>query len=440
MTVKYFKYRYFLYSASVIIFICYLLQNYNVNYYDETGYIHVSKLILTQGLFNIAEPLRTYMYPLIISLVSIFTNGNIEVIKILISILQFFIYCYTVFFVSDHFKDPIIKNSILSFGLLNPYMIQSTTLFLTDLLATCAIVISLFKVIMGDFDKKRTYFVSFFSIIIATMIRPSSLIMLPVILLILLIRKITLKDINIARCLIAGLFSLLFFIPQLYNNVKQFDDWTPLIHQDLYEFQSRLAASYLKYGTVVIPNEEPGLVFRTPFTVGPEETIYGLIVSNFFGFLTVYTSHLFGAIDWGYIDTYIREWYPPSRIIGSVFLYIYWILAFYGVGLFLAMKKKNIKQWFTGLSLILAFLGYWLFIGTTVVESRFGYPLLMIIIPFAGLALKKIITDIMKTSLNRAKRFKIIIFYLIIFIVVVMIMFLLSFLLDYQTGRIDWFN
>lgn len=202
-TARWFKYKNILYALSAMIFIYFLLQNYNVNYYDETGYIHVSKLILTQGLFNVAEPLRTYMFPLIISLISVFTNGNLEVIKILVSVIQFLIYVYTVIFVSNHFKKPSIRNTILFFGLLNPYLIQSTTLFLTDLLATCAITISLFNSTMGELERKGSYFVSFASIIIAVMIRPSSLIMIPVVILILVIRRIVLKDVNFVKCTIA---------------------------------------------------------------------------------------------------------------------------------------------------------------------------------------------------------------------------------------------
>lgn len=63
----------------------------------------------------------------------------------------------------------------------------------------------------------------------------------------------------------------MLMISQLYNNVTQYDDWTPLIHEDLYEFQSQLAASYLKYGTVVIPDEEPGLVFKSPYAINSGE-------------------------------------------------------------------------------------------------------------------------------------------------------------------------
>ncbi|MGG3309173.1 hypothetical protein ABER23_17260 [Paenibacillus lautus] len=258
--------------------------------------------------------------------------------------------------------------------------------------------------------------------------------MLPLILLILIIRYLTLRDVKIARLLAAFLLSLLIFIPQLLNNIKQFNHWTPLIHQDLYDFQSRLAASYLKYGTVVMPNEEPGLIFKTPFIVGPEETIYGLILSNFIGFVIVYGAHLFGAIDWGYIDTYIRDWYPISRIVGSAFLYLYWILAFYGGGLFLVKREKSIKEWFAGVSLVVAFLGYWLFIGTTVVESRFGYPLFMMLLPFAGLGIKRILVIFLEG--NRIAKIKV----LLMFTVLILIMYFMSFVLDYQTGRINWFN
>lgn len=159
-----------------------------------------------------------------------------------------------------------------------------------------------------------------------------------------------------------------------------------------------------------------------------------MIGNDFFGFIMVFTAHLFGVLDWGYIDTYIKEWYPISRMIGSIFIYLFWISAFYGSIIFLFRKNKNIREWFIGLSLVIAFLGYWLFIGTTVVESRFGYPLFMIFLPFAGIGVENFKVGFSRG--NYVSKVKI----LLIIVILILIMFFLSFVLDYQTGRINWFK
>lgn len=431
--------KYTLYVCSFMIFLFYLSYNFKVNYFDENGYIHVSRMILNEGLLSIAEPLRTYLFPLIISIFSIFSDGNILLIKILVSIFQFIVYCLTIRFIANHFSNiPIIRNSILVFGLLNPYLIQATTLFLTDLLATCAIAVAIFKAIYGDYSKRSSYFIVFISAFSAVMIRPSSLIMIPVVIIIMIVRKMLLKDISLSKSIIAGTIALLVFTPQLYNNVKQYNDWTPLIHQDLYEFQSTLAATYLKYGTVVIPDEQPALVFASPYAVDANSTIYDLLFNNFFVFVAVYVVHLFGVIDWGYIDTYINDWYPVSRLLGSIFLYVFWLLSFYGVYKTIR-EKKIIEEKFAVYSLIVSFLVYWAFIGTTVIESRFGYPLFLLVLPFSGVALHKLVNDFKSLkSANKKKFNRKIIIYSVVSLSFILIMFYLSFALDAQTGRINW--
>lgn len=179
---------------------------------------------------------------------------------------------------------------------------------------------------------------------------------------------------------------LIIFFPQLYNNIKQFDHWTPLIHANLYEFQSNLAASNLKYGTVVIPGENAQLFFPAPYSIDSlKNGIFELIHTNFLAFITVYSSHLFGVLDWGYIKTYITDYYSISRIFGSLFLYLFWIFGFYGLYLFIK-NNKTILERFIILSLVSSFLIYWGFIGTTIIESRFGYPLFVLILPFAGIS------------------------------------------------------
>lgn len=178
---------------STSIFIYYLLQNYNVNYYDETGYITISQMILDKGLFSIDEPLRTYLYPLFITFARIFTNGNIDNAKITISILQFLLYIYTIFTVSSYFyrttKNNLIYYVILTFGFLNPYLIQSTTLFLTDSLASCFIVLSVLHMIFNDYRKISSYFIVFLLSYAAVMVRPASAILIPIIFILFLYRK-----------------------------------------------------------------------------------------------------------------------------------------------------------------------------------------------------------------------------------------------------------
>lgn len=425
--------------ASFSIFLYYLKQNYNVYYYDEGGYLGINKAILSQGLFNMAEPLRTYLYPLIISIISIFTNGDLFVLKILLSILQYIVYIYTVIVIASTFQrisnSNIVYNFILLFGLLNPYLIQSTTLMLTDILSACLIVWAIMLIIRSDFSSNKDYLLLFLFSYGATMIRPSSLIFVTVVILLLIIRKYMLKDVNLVKATIFAIIALVMFVPQFYNNVHQFNHWTPLVHEDLYQFQSNLAASNLKYGTVVIPNENPQLFAQSPFAVDTTTGIYKLLFTNFLAFVVAYASHLFGVLDWGYIETYINDFYPKSRIIGSWYLYTFWIFAIYGTVSFIR-KEKSVQGRFILITLVGAFFMYWAFIGTTIIESRFGYPLLLLLLPFSGIGVLNLFNNIKDSE--GALRNKKVSIYAIIYVVVILLVFYLSFLLDYQTGRINW--
>ncbi|GIP60272.1 hypothetical protein [Paenibacillus woosongensis] len=432
-----------LFLVSSLIFLYYLSVNYNVNYYDEKGYLNISKKILANGLFSINEPLRTYFYPLVLSCVSIFTNGDAHVIKIIMSVFQYLFYVYTIWFVAaksfeySNNKRSVLY-SILFFGFLNPYLIQSTTLFLTDVLASCCVILALTYLVFGNFERNKTYILIFGFSYVSTMIRPSSIVIIPVIIMLIIVRKIIIKDVNLSKGLVFGISALVIFFPQLYNNVIQFNDWTPLVHSDLYEFQSNLAASNLKYGTVVIPNEAPQLFYPSPYLVDSLEIgILELIFVNFPAFLVAYSSHLFGVLDWGYIETYINDYYPISRIFGSLFLYLFWITSFYGLYKFIR-NERSVQARFFVASFIGTFAVYWLFIGTTIIESRFGYPLYFMILPFSGYCLWSWLEFWRNRDMQNAFKMKKTMTYLFVSAALIALLFYLSFLLDYQTGRINW--
>ncbi|RED57634.1 hypothetical protein DFP95_110107 [Cohnella lupini] len=87
-------------AFSIAQFTYFLVQNYNVNYYDEEGYYFISNQIIQNGLFNLTEELRTYLYPLILSLFYVFTDGSLSSHKILVSIFQYAVLIFTVLLIA----------------------------------------------------------------------------------------------------------------------------------------------------------------------------------------------------------------------------------------------------------------------------------------------------------------------------------------------------
>ncbi|RAV13790.1 hypothetical protein [Paenibacillus contaminans] len=420
--------------SSFCLFLYYLNNNYNVSYYDETKYIDISSSILKSGLFEIVEPLRTYLYPLIISIFSFLVSGNIIITKVLVSVFQFIIYLITIIYLA-HVSLKVTKDKkswyfVLVAGGLNPYLIQSTTLFLTDILSTCFVVIAVLIFFSENINKYRISTPAMILLFASVMIRPSSAIFIPIIFGLVLIRFYKKRDFNIIKIFLVAVLSLVVFLPQLYNNVVHFNHWTPLIHEDLYSSQSMWATQYLKYGTVISPMEVPQLYYYSPFNLEGITNIYQMSYKNTIAFIITYFSHIFGVLDWGYVDAYIKSFYPISRLVASFFLYITWFVILSGIYFYIRNKKNRDNRYsFTLFSTILLSVVYAAFIGTTCVESRFGYPIFLLLLPFSGIAISSIMS---KT--------RVIYYSLVSCFLLIILFFWVSFTIDLQTKRIDWYN
>ncbi|MEH7252416.1 hypothetical protein V7111_09870, partial [Neobacillus niacini] len=313
---------------SWLIFVYYLMKNMYTIRFDEWGYYNISTQILSSGLFSLAEELRTYMFPLFIAIFRLLDVGDETYTKAIFSLFQYLIYVFTIILIA-HLSwrikpSKISAYSILFIGLLNPYLIQSTTYYLTDLLSSCFIVISIIFAARTNLNNGFNFFITIGLLFINLMIRPANAIFFPAIFLVLLIRlwrkefKLTIKLVLI------GIAQLVFLLPQLYNNVVHLHKWTPLLAKDLYSTQATWGAQYLKYATVFREGEDPQLFYNNPYhpyVPGDTTTIFQLIFDNLQVFLLTISAHLFGVLDWGYIDAFITDFYPVSRIVGSIYLY-----------------------------------------------------------------------------------------------------------------------
>jgi len=438
----------FIFFVSFLIFLYYLDANASVNYYDESGYVTDSNFLLTTG--HLYFPKTTYLYPSILSFFQILSNGDIVNTKIFMSFFQYSIYLFTIIFIANTFSNnkKFIWYAIISFGFLNPYLIQATTLFLTDLLPSCLIAISIMSLMSLNMNKTRIIVGSLALLYLAVMIRPSSIIFLPIAIGLIIFRFVKFKDIKILKILLISVLMTVIFIPQVYQNAVNYNEWNPLIHRDLYSDQSIWSVHFLKYGTVTIRGELPALyyyshvLFEGPLTEIEQiksTSIFDLFFKDPFSFFYVYFSHIFGVIDWGYVDTYIKEFYPTSRLVGSFFLYSVWFFTFYGI-LHLIWNKSLTKNNFMFASLLISAFVYTLFIATTAVESRFGYPIFLLLLPFSGYGINQIYKINQGQNNHKEKLFRNRVIFVITFTLFISVFFYLSFLLDFQTGRINWFN
>ncbi len=437
-------------SISFLIFLHYLIRNTSVSYYDENMYVYIADKIIRNGLFHFDDGLRTYMYPLLISIFKVLSCNNLIITKIIMSVFQYSVFIYTILLLANTIwvveSNKTAVKIVILLGLINPYMIQATTLFLTDILAACLIVLSLLNTSTLKLNKLCNVFLSIGLLIISIMIRPSNLIFTPVIFCIIIIRFKQGSLHSYMKTFFAFFAQFLIFIPQLYNNVHYFNKWTPLIATDLYSQQTTWGASYIKYGTVVAPRQAPQLYYYNPFYSGNPVSMFHLMIENFVAFVFTFSAHVFGAFDWGYINTYITDFYSISRIFWSAVLYIFWSLIIVGVIVWTKKKFRIIKNdlfksldsnlLFMTISIAAALI-YIVFIGTTAVESRFGYPIYLLLLIFSGYGVNVLVSSIHNSKTRLRKKFKVLLFFLL-GIVIIVSCTILSFVMDYQTGRIDW--
>lgn len=259
-------------------------------------------------------------------------------------------------------------------------MVQSTTLFLTDLLASCFLVISLIYLLSSDLNTWRNGAAISFFLYSSVLIRPSNAIFMILFALIAIYRFIKVKDYKPYKFIAIGLICLILFLPQVYMNITKFNHLTPLIHSNLYERQIVGAAHYLKYGTVVISEEDPRLFSYAPIQAVGDTNIYDMITINPLNFVFLIGAHIFGILDWGYVSTYIKDFSVSYRVAPSIMLYFAWIVSI--VGLVYSRIRKNLRLIWVGT--LTATIGYSLLMSTTVVESRFGYPLYLMMLFFSG--------------------------------------------------------
>jgi hypothetical protein len=420
-------------------------------HFDEWGYFNISTQILSSGLFSLSEELRTYMYPWILAMFRLLNVGDETYTKAIFSLFQYIVYIFTILLIANvswRIKpSKIAAFSIFFIGVLNPYLIQSTTYYLTDLLSSCFIIISIIFAARANLHKGFNFFITIGLLFINLMIRPANAIFFPAVFIVLLIRlwrkefKLTLKLILI------GIAQLFFLLPQLYNNVVHLHKWTPLLAKDLYSTQAIWGAQYLKYATVLREGEDPQLFYNNPYHLyvpGDTTTIYQLMFDNLHVFLLTISAHLFGVVDWGYVDAFITDYYPISRIFGSIFLYLSWIMIL--LGIIICGKDTIINTFkgpnnssglFTYFTLLLVASFYLCFISTTLVESRFGYPIFLILLLFSGRGVEFLILSI-RMRKQPFIRLSLVVIYLAACTIIVLFLLWVSFKLDFYTGRIDW--
>jgi hypothetical protein len=378
------KYRF----ALVFVFIFLLLLIMNlwqrkfIFYFDSKYYWGLADSFDKNGKFsllNFDSSLRAYVFPLIIY--------TIRKIAVLIGAPQFQFYefvmslVYAGFlavlvpaFIHLLFKKEILLVNIITFCILALSFHKDLFFYpLSDLLSFSFLVMGVYLII--KFTNHLWVIVpAWLSLGMASLIRPSYLITLPVIFIwcIYFYRKelsLGLGSILIRlACILIGL--ILVYIPQIAINKSQFGTLSPFVQtqrsigNDLFMLQLGSGIEIQKYETNIGKNypvapvnfldkQGESVLIKSGYkkadeTIGPAISLkftqyLNLVISYPFDFICIYARHLFNGLDIVYNTTYIKNVYSGSLLL-RFFNYSLWFLISSYIAKRFVLQKFQVDQ------------------------------------------------------------------------------------------------
>lgn len=428
--------------VSYALFLYYFSHSYPVQYYDENHYLSLAKLLWEQGPLAQTElhAQRTYLYPLLLSWLLPITGWDPPALKTIVAMLQYGVLAATVGYLAlgiserDTARPVLARRAVLVAGLWNPYLVQATTLLLTDALAAAAVAFSVAAAWRLDVSRFPGALASVGVAALGAMLRPAALPALGLVLATVAFRAWLRRDVALAGFALRGATCLVALVPQLVLNVRNFGLWSVLPQIPMYQIQQYWAVHRLRWLTSVDPRVPGGIAYASPVSAGQGETIFTTIYQNPLAFLVAYGAHWFHILDWGFVEIYVSDLYAPSRIVGSVFVYTAWLLAGWGAVALWRRSEAMLERDGYWIVMGVAAAAYAAFIATTQMETRYAYPVMLLALGFVGPG-----TVAAAAWLRGGAGSRRMFAGGLVYVGTVVALLWMSLQLDLTTGRIDWF-
>lgn len=357
---------------AVPLFLFFMWQNASVNYYDENSYLGSEMSSIFWADPKRWLQLRTYGYSsLVVSAKVLFGPVGAKIAVCIGQLLLFLLTCVWVRNVSWKGAPPIRLSRWFPLFLVvtNLYLIQATSLFLTDIMAACLIAIGISAIIYLPLIR-LVVACSVGVLTFAGMVRPAALCFLISMPIIYLIRWVHENDIfNVRKFLrplpVAIVAFCIVVFPQLMinQNCSPTQVRFPIV-VDLAKMQGEWGRQVLKYETCVNKSlHEPWMCYQIPSWL---KQIPG----------GVKVGHIVAMFDQGEVNAYKRSFDSVGRRCASFLYYLYMWLAMVGI---VSMLRRSQK-----LELVLLCLAvspYIIMMASCAVESRFAYPCILLAIP-----------------------------------------------------------
>lgn len=382
--------------------------------FDARGYYELSKIVDAKGLFGFSNELRTYGYPLFVALCALFTNHNERVVhgtvfgtQLLIHILL----CYGLAKASRAaFRTPGFDTWLYVCTVLNPFLLIQTAELLTDLLSAVMIGFVLLLLLQAvlhrglseepstDLPERPSYrrsvlLAACLAAGFSVMVRPANISIVFALLVIWSIAAARAKRLTLAEFAVVAVGLSIPCVPQLVNNYRSFHRIQPLVVHGLAHEQLVAGALHLKYGTVVIGNQDPQLCYENPFLRPGIAKPIDFLRKRPLGYVLTLCVHAYALLDQDFPFTYIRDLHPwyrwPLSVLNDVFL----AGVLYGTLIAIrrfARKRRLDRETFATLVIGIMSLSYLALYLPCRPENRYSLPLLLLWSPLFVIGLMRL--------------------------------------------------
>ena len=361
-------------------------------WYDALHYLELSRIIASDGLWNLSSRVRTYGYPLFIATVTGFSDPPPEIVRAVVAAAQVVVYLATSLYAARIMERVTGDRRFFygTYGLLalNPIALIHATELLSDSLSAVLVGLALFVSLEKGKTTHRVV-LAFLAAGLAVAVRPANLAVLPALAVLWIWRARLYREMSsLARSLALGAAAVaLSFAPQLHGNLKAYGQWSPLVVERLYTVQMRWGTMMLKYGTLVVPGQDPRLVYKNPLCPEGVSTPREFLRQRPAGYLATLALHGFAMVDQDLPFTYVTDPKPPYRWPLSLANYAFLFLSAVGLAVLL-LRERGTPAFLYGAGASLFSLALVAIYLPVAVENRFSTPLYVLLPPAVVYAIK----------------------------------------------------
>jgi hypothetical protein len=370
--------------------------------WDATQYVEVARDIADRGMFRpfTGSAVRTYGYPLVLSLVLRVADATGLSFVALLFAFQFLAYVVAAFFLRRALalESPAAARIAFCGLLVNFYVLiyasqsLSESLSLTLLVFAAAAWVALWN--KGLASIMLPLVAGSLVVGFGLMVRPANMFMVAswvfgVAVVWLRHRPPARRAVFVAAITLVAI--ALPMTPQIYNNAVQFGKASPLVNSDIGFLQQTVGVQNLKYATAMPPVPHPRVFYDNPMYPGTtisETSPWTWYFKYPLRGAATLALHTFNLTDQDLLFTYSRDLDPWYRVPLGIVNHA--VMALGLVGLLLLGQHVRISgelRWRDAYIVLLALLGSnWAVYAWTAVEMRFGSVLLLVFFPLAGYA------------------------------------------------------